>query len=81
MAMKAQEADFEAGFAQPLGIPVIYTCRDDMFENCILIPCSIHTLAGKIALVDSQRRDLENRIRALRSRAPDYILASLRSHG
>ena len=61
---------FEAGFAHGLGIPVIYTCRDDMFEKLHFDTRQYPHIGWKDSAVDSLRRDLENRIRALIGAGP-----------
>ena len=61
---------FEAGFAHGLGIPVIYTCRDDMFEKLHFDTRQYPHIGWEDSAVDSLRRDLENRIRALIGAGP-----------
>ena len=61
---------FEAGFALGQGIPVIYTCRADMFDNLHFDIRQYPHIGWKDSAVDSLRRDLENRIRALIGAGP-----------
>ena len=61
---------FEAGFAQGLGIPVIFTCRDDMFSKLPFDTRQYPHIGWKKSAVDSLCFDLENRIRALIGSGP-----------
>ncbi|MCY4092971.1 MAG: hypothetical protein OXF62_19315 [Caldilineaceae bacterium] len=55
---------FEAGFALGLGIPVIYTCRSDMYDFLHFDTRQFPHIEWKKEDVEAFRQDLENRIRA-----------------
>lgn len=56
---------FEAGFALGLGLPVIYTCRSDMFDELHFDTRQYPHLEWANDSIESFRQDLENRIRAV----------------
>lgn len=55
---------FEAGFALGLGIPVIYTCRSDMYDDLHFDTRQYPHLDWTIETIETFRHSLENRIRA-----------------
>lgn len=55
---------FEAGFALGLGIPVIYTCRSDMYDDLHFDTRQYPHIEWKREDIESFRQNLENRIRA-----------------
>ena len=60
----------EAGFALGLGIPVIYTCRADMFDILHFDTRQYLHIGWKDDEVETLRRNLEHRIRALIGAGP-----------
>ena len=61
---------FEAGFALGLGIPVIFTCRDDMLDELHFDTRQYPHIGWKENEVDTLCSKLENRIRALIGEGP-----------
>ena len=55
---------FEAGFALGLGIPMIYTCRSDMFNELHFDTRQYPHLGWTNLEIDTFRQNLENKIRA-----------------
>lgn len=55
---------FEAGFALGLGIPVIYTCRSDMYDDLHFDTRQYPHIEWKNEDIESFPQSLENRIRA-----------------
>ena len=55
---------FEAGFALGLGIPVIYTCQEDMFKQLHFDTRQYPHIGWAKEELESFRKNLENRIRA-----------------
>ena len=62
---------FEAGFGYGLGIPVIYTCRDDMFERLHFDTRQYPHIGWNDSALEKLCSDLENRIRALIGAGPE----------
>lgn len=56
---------FEAGFAFGLGIPVIYSCRSDMFEDLHFDTRQYPHIGWRKNDIETFSQNLENRIRAL----------------
>ena len=56
---------FEAGFAFGLGIPVIYSCRNDMFEDLHFDTRQYPHIEWSKNDIETFSQNLENRIRAL----------------
>ena len=55
---------FEAGFALGLGLPVIYTCRSDMYDELHFDTRQYPHIEWTNDTIESFRQNLENRIRA-----------------
>jgi len=62
---------FEAGFGYGLGIPVIYTCRDDMFERLHFDTRQYPHIGWNDSALEKLCSELESRIRALIGTGPE----------
>ena len=67
--MHAGGVYYEAGFAFGLGLPVIYTCREDMVDKIHFDTRQYHHTVWKTA--EGLRESLKNRIVALIGEGPN----------
>jgi len=64
LAEQNQGAYWEAGFAEGIGLPVIYTCRDDEFKKIHFDTSHLVTVRWDPTNLESAGRDLTAKIRA-----------------
>ena len=62
---------YEAGFAHGLNLPVIFSCREDMFDKLHFDTRQYNHIAWKNENLDEFRKNLTNRIEALIGESPN----------